>query len=486
MRLLKAALRQTTDIHSRRTGSWLRTLIPLLLALLLAAPQSPGEDRPAKPAADAAVDLNALEQAFQDVVQTVSPSVVGIRSKRRYLSAFGGAEGGGSDGTFEQVVVINGSGTVVRDDGLILTNEHVVHGAWEIEVVLHDRRTCWATPVAADPRSDLAILRIDVQGLKPVKVCDWSTVRRGQWSIAIGNPFGLCSDGRLSVSVGVIANLDRRLPGLGEVDDRLYASMIQTTAAIHPGNSGGPLFNVRGELIGVVTAVHTRGADDEGVGFAIPMTPSRWNIIERLIAGQEISYGYLGMTVRTISPAEGEAAGLEPGIGVLVEKIEPGGPADRAGVRVNDILVRYADEPVDAPIQLAELVGFTPVGRKVSLELRRGKQSLLIEVVVQKRQVDRVNWMRGAGLIWRGLRLAELSAPAREHFGIAPGITGIVVVGLAPESAAARTPLQIGDVIQRVADTPVSTLTAFWEQTRSQPSSVRLEVSQRGTVQVPP
>ena len=203
---LMMGVRQIRRQRPRIIPHW-AYILPLigLLALSIAAGRAYSEP---------IVDLNALEQAFQQVVDHVSPSVVGIRSRRRHLSPLPTSDSTGDTGMYEQQVVINGSGTIIREDGLILTNEHVVRGAWEVEVVLHDGRVCWAQIVASDTRSDLAILRIDAEDLQPAKICDWNTVSRGQWSIAIGNPFGLGADGQSCISVGVIANLGRRLPGL--------------------------------------------------------------------------------------------------------------------------------------------------------------------------------------------------------------------------------------------------------------------------------
>ncbi len=339
------------------------------------------------------VDLAALERAFQQIAERVSPSVVSIRAHRRQSGQSSWSEPEGDSG---QSVITNGTGIVVRADGSILTNEHVIHGAWQIDVILNDGTTRRGTVTASDQRTDLAVLRVDGVKLTPVTVCRWDSVQRGQWSIAVGNPFGLGNDGKLCVSVGVISNLGRRLPGLGEADDRLYVDMIQTTASIHPGNSGGPLFNIQGELVGVVTAVHARAVDDEGVGFAIPMTPGRWQIVESLLAGRPVEHGYIGLTVRELEPAERSAAGLGGNQGVYVERVDPGGPAEQAGLRCGDILLRYGQDRIDEPMDLAERIGTSPVGQSIALEVRRGDAHLDLQTTIGRRQIQRVDWMRGA------------------------------------------------------------------------------------------
>lgn len=258
-------------------------------------------------AEDPLARLDELQRAFQRIADEVAPSVVGIRVHRRYASR---DDRGRSQS--EQFVLVNGSGTVIDRSGLILTNEHVIKNADEIRVIFHDGKRVRAEVVSADPRQDLAILRVEREGLVPVRICEWESVARGQWSLVLGNPFGLGADGQLSVSVGVISNLNRQLPDLGDVAEHSYSDMIQTTATINPGNSGGPLFNLRGELIGVVTAMHTRAGGDEGAGFAIPMTPARRAMISHLARGTDAGPLFAG----TDEPAE------PPVNGVTVESVD--------------------------------------------------------------------------------------------------------------------------------------------------------------------
>lgn len=246
-----------------------RTILTALLFSALAALPAAAEEPLA--------ELQRLQTAFQDVADRVSPTVVGIRAHRR-LSGEGFGTG--------QIVLVNGSGTVIDANGIILTNEHVVQRTHDLQVVFHDGTQVPGRVLAADKRNDLALIKVDRSGLPAARICQWPTVARGQWTVVVGNPFGIGSDGKLSVSVGVISNLGRSLPGLGETDNRLYNDMIQTTAEINPGNSGGPLFSLNGELLGVVTAMHTRSGGDAGAGFAIPMTPTRLQAIARLKTSQ--------------------------------------------------------------------------------------------------------------------------------------------------------------------------------------------------------
>jgi len=346
-------------------------------------------DEPAGGAVRGTADLEALQRAFQQVVDQVAPSVVGIRAQRRPVATLAGA---GQAEPPSPTVVVNGSGTIISADGLILTSEHVVQAATDIEILFFDGQRLRALVLAADPRSDLAILQTARAGLRAAAMCDWPSVARGQWTVVIGNPFGLGQDGQLSVSVGVIANLDRQLPGLGEADDRFYHDMIQVTAPINPGNSGGPLFNIHGELIGVVTAMHTRAPADDGVGFAIPMTTVKRRLIDTLCQGRAIEYGYLGATVRSPDAAERAALGLAHG--VVVQRVEPDGPAALAGLVLSDAIVAFDGQPVTGPAQFAELVGQSPVGATVELAMLRNGRPAILRATLDRRDVTRVSWMR--------------------------------------------------------------------------------------------
>lgn len=461
---------------------WLCVVLLFFLLIVAAPVASVGDDD----AEDPVATLEAVQRAFQQVIERVSPSVVGIRVKRRYVAVLPGVRDGPDAGTFEQLVVVNASGAVIGRDGLILTNEHVIQSASQIEVMFHDGRTLPATIVSADPRADLAVLRVERAPLEPAEFCDWSAVARGQWTIALGNPFGLGGDGQLSASVGVISNLSRRLPGLGDVDDRLYHDMIQTTAAINPGNSGGPLFNIQGELVGIVTAMHTRSAVDDGIGFAIPLTPARRHVIEQLVEGRPIEYGYLGVTVRSPEHVERATAGIGQDFGVVVVEVESGGPAAKANIREGDLILRYKHQQVRGPADLAEQVGATPVGQRVPVDLYRGPKRLTVSATIDRRQVSRIGWMRGGAILWRGMRLANLTPDSRLRMNADVNATGVVVIDVLEKSPAGRARVRIGDVIEQVGEAPVNDIVGFRRRVSSQAGMVAIAVRGRGTLKVPP
>ncbi|RMF78157.1 MAG: PDZ domain-containing protein [Planctomycetota bacterium] len=436
-----------------------------VLALLAAAVV--GE---AKGGTDPLTELKRLENAFQEVVREVGPSVVGVRVRRRCVDDTGGSEEQRAR-LFEQLVIVNGSGTIIHSDGLILTNEHVVHDAFSIEITFHDGQSEVGKIVASDARSDLAIVRVPRTGLTAARFCDFSRVERGQWTVALGNPFGLGGDGQSSVSVGVISNLHRRLPGLGESDDRLYDDMIQTTADINPGNSGGPLLNLDGELVGVVTAMHTRSGGDEGVGFALPLDHLRRRMIERLCAGRPIEYGYVGLTVRSAEA------------GVAVDDVEPTGPAARAGVRPGDLIVRFDEMPVRDSTELSRLVGRTPAGSRVPLELMRDGESLRTELVVARRTPARAAALRGSAILWRGARLAERT---RKSSGSEGGGLDLTVIGVLADTPAERAGLTRGDVVTHVDGDPVADLITMRSRLLAARGAIVLRIARRGDVVIQP
>lgn len=434
----------------------------VIYACFLMATMSPALGQSASRGTGEIADLGAIERAFQKVVADVSPSVVGLRVRRSVAPAT--ALSGVDSAKLTNAIVVHGSGTVLSADGEILTNEHVVQRAASIDVLFSDGKSAAASVVASDARSDLAILRVDRHDLVPVRMCQWEDVARGQWSIALGNPFGLGSDGKASVSTGIIANLDRQLPGLGEIEDRLYGDMIQTTAAVNPGNSGGPLFNIRGELIGVVTAMHTRAVLDDGVGFAIPISPGRRAVIEKLRKGEGVAYGFLGMKVRVVSVDAASGRGGPEFGGVVIESIEPSGPAAKADLRTGDRIVRYSGRSVSSAAQLVELAGRALPGEAVVLDVQRDDAVSTVTIIVEERSLGRVAMLRAGGAIWRGLRVEDVCAHGDVASVASRRLSGaVVVVEVVPNSAAAKAGFRVGEIIERIDGQPVAGASEFVE-----------------------
>ena len=337
-----------------------------------------------------------LEETFTTLAERVSPSVVAIRVTRTLGSAHAADEGNhpGDDGDVtinqapDQPIASAGSGIILRENGCILTNEHVIAAADQITVLLHDGSRFPARLVASDPRSDLAVIKIDREGLKPARLSDLSQVQRGQWAFAMGDPYGFAGDGQLAISVGHISALDRALQKqLDPTNVRYYGNLIQTTAEINPGNSGGPLLNLRGEVMGINTAIQTRSGNSEGVGFAVPISERTKRIIEQLLRGERTRYGYLGVHVRRPTSTERKEAGAPSVGGAMITAVEPGTPAEAADLQVGDIICEYDGIGVESADHLVRRVGMTSTGAEVTIRYFRSGVKRTAAAVITRRYV---------------------------------------------------------------------------------------------------
>ena len=327
-------------------------------------------------------DLEALQSAFVDLAEQVRPSVVAIRTYETVSPARFGARP-------ITKPLSRGSGFVIAANGFIATNRHVIEGADVISVMLHNHSQYDAEVVQVDLRHDLAVVRIEEQNLKPVAWGDISDVRVNQWAFVVGNPFGLANrDGVPSVTTGVISALQRHMtdelvPGAVLA---YYNNLIETTAAINPGNSGGPLFNIKGEIVGVVTAIASRSGANEGTGFAIPIDTNTRKVLDTLRAGQVVRYGFLGIDVRTPARPRSWAVTRTHPRGAVITRIQtPDGPAAQAGLKSNDVIIKFNDVPVEDSDHLVRLVSFTPVGTEASVLFLRDGIQRRVEVVLADR-----------------------------------------------------------------------------------------------------
>ncbi|MFQ5495700.1 MAG: S1C family serine protease [Phycisphaerae bacterium] len=325
-------------------------------------------------------DLRALEQAFTNLAAEVQPSAVSIRTYRTPQST----------GRRILLPLSHGSGFVIDPDGYIATNRHVLEEADRIAVILHNGMRYDATVQQTDMRSDLAVIKIDASQLKPVRF-ETKAPKVGQWVFACGNPFGLANeDGHASVTFGSISALGRRMTERLAVDGDLqyYGNMIEASATINPGNSGGGLFNIDGEVIGIVTAIETSSGVSEGHGFAIPIDKNIRRILETLKRGEEVRYGFLGVKVQDPPPVKSAMVVDSRSVrGALVDDVTlPDGPAARAGLRSRDVVIEYDGTAIKDSDHLVRLVGFTPVGTSVSITyLRHGVKRTTTVTVADRR-----------------------------------------------------------------------------------------------------
>src|SRR5437588_1504711 len=255
------------------------------------------------------LELSGLQSKFEAVSRKVAPAVVSISAA---CSPVDNADSVRTDtlnherleGMLERTTRMVGTGFIIDPDGYILTNEHVIGEAENIWITTDDRKVYPAIVVGSDPRADLAVLKVPARNLPAVKFAPYNSVKRGEWAIALGNPYGLATEGEQCMSVGIVSALERSLPKLSKKENRLYSNLIQTTAQINPGNSGGPLFDPNGEVIGVNTAVILPEKKTNGIGFAIPINDQLLATVENLKQGREVVYGYLGVTVSTPTTRE--------------------------------------------------------------------------------------------------------------------------------------------------------------------------------------
>ena len=473
------------------------------LALWCAVCVVPASAQESKPALNGnlspAAPLLDLQTGFEKLADKVGPSVVTISTMKRVAApgpeVVPGRKGRKEDGDApprERMAASAGSGVIISADGLVLTNQHVVEDAVEIEVATPARRRYPARVVGVDPRSDLAVLKIDGKDLPAAALGDASKVRVGHWAVAMGNPFGIAHDGKASLSVGVVSALGRFLGGRPGGDDRYYGNLIQTDASINPGNSGGPLLNVHGEVIGINTVISTRSGGSEGVGFAVPINEQTRGIIATLSRGEEVAYGYLGVQIKTPDEKECRAAGVEIGYGALVDECVPGGPGDKAGLRPGDVVVSYRGERILDSDHLVRLVGATPVGQKAEVVLHRGGKPVTLSIETTKRPTSLAS---GGGRLeleeWRGLAVREMTPLDRRRLQLPRGTAGVIVERIKPASPAAGAKpvsgdktLGFGDLITRIGDTPIKNVSDFREAVRAAKGSVILGVEGKGEIAI--
>jgi serine protease Do len=413
--------------------------------------------------------------SYSPVIKQVAPSVVSVnvteRAKnveapelppffndpqfRQFFGApygFGEGQGRGSrplQRRPEQQGV--GSGVIVSADGYILTNNHVVTGADVIKISLNDGRELTAKVVGSDPKSDLAVVKIEAKDLPFVTFTDSDKIEVGDKVLAIGNPFGIGQ----TVTSGMVSALGRATMGLE------YEDFIQTDAAINPGNSGGALIDVKGRLVGINTAIYSRSGGFQGIGFAIPANLAR-SVMEQLVANGKVVRGYLGVTMQAeITDELAEQFSLKNKDGVIVSEVAQAGPAAKAGLEPGDVITQFNGKAVKDGRALKFGVANIAPGTKVAVEVLRNGKTETLELKVGEQPKDMALAARGGngsskseGTL-NGVGVADLEPAARREFGISSRVHGALVTEVDPTSAAAAAGLQAGDVIQEINREPV-------------------------------
>lgn len=408
--------------------------------------------------------LESLEQRFETIAHRVAPSVVAISAaieavESDELLRTEELNTQKLQSALDRGTRMVGTGFIIDADGYILTNEHVIGEASHLWVTTDDHRVYPAIVIGSDPRGDLAVIKIPASNLPTARFASYGSVTRGQWAIALGNPYGLAGDGEMCMSVGVVSATDRSLPKLSSKENRLYSNLIQTTAEINPGNSGGPLFNLNGDVIGVNTAVILPQKSTNGIGFAVPITPGLIAHVQQLKEGREVVYAYLGVTVSTLTDKARKSLGLSAELGgARIDSIEKDSPADSSPLRVNDVVVEVNGELVRDGDHFIRLVGASSVDQPNRMSLYRNGKPKSVDVSMRKRQVPSVAVTRQSQRIhWRGMLLG----PVPEHWN-GGGETqvggGLLVLTIDSDSPMHRQGVKPGSVIQSVAGQRVSTV----------------------------
>ena len=356
----------------------------------------------------------------------------------------------------QQKMTSMGSGFVVDPSGIIVTNNHVVEGAESIEVHFHDDTVLKAELVGRDPKTDLAVIRVKPE--KPLPVVsfgDSDKLRVGEWVMAIGNPFGLGG----SVSLGIVSARNR------DINAGPYDDFIQTDAAINKGNSGGPLFNLKGEVMGINTAIFSPSGGSVGIGFSVPSNTAK-NVISQLTQFGETRRGWLGVKIQAVTDEIAESLNLENTRGALVSDVTPTGPAEKAGLQPGDIIVEFNGRQVVTMRDLPKIVAETPIGTKVPVKvLRKGKEVAITAEVGRLEDGEKLAEASGgkaapapdapAVITVLGMTVTSITDELRTKYGIDKDLKGAVVTEVAQDGAAADKRLEPGDVITEAGEQEV-------------------------------
>ncbi len=438
----------------------MRTFIVLASLLFLAAPGWAQRRDEASP--NPQTVLRAMEEAFSTVADRVTPAVVNVSAVSRKTPAMNPEELDRfreffGDELYERYFRrrreeprATGSGLVVDPTGYVLTNNHVIENASEIIVRLSDSRKFTARLVGRDPKTDLAVLKVEAPGPLPAaELGDSDRLRVGQWAIAIGNPFGLDR----TVTVGIISATARTRVGVAT-----YENFIQTDASINPGNSGGPLLNLDGKVIGVNTAIVAAG---QGIGFSIPINMAK-EVMRQLIARGRVVRGWLGIVIQDVTDDLAGSFGVHEREGVLIADVMKGGPADTAGLRPGDVVVDFSGNPVHEVPDLQRNAAAAVPGQVVKLVVVRDRARLPVDVTVGEMPNEESVAEVEPDQAW-GLTVEALGGDPGRRLSL-PFSHGVIVTEVIPGGPADRAGLRRGDIIRDVAGRAVVDAAAFYRE----------------------
>jgi len=395
--------------------------------------------------------LNKIGQAMAEIAEAVKPAIVNISTTRtvkiqeRTLPFFDDPFfrrffGDPSRMPKERKTASLGSGVVVDSKGYILTANHVIQGAEEINVTLSDKREFKGTIVGSDAMTDIGVIKIDADSLPTIKWGDSDKLRVGETVLAIGSPYGLSQ----TVTSGIVSAVGRANVGIADYED-----FIQTDAAINPGNSGGAMVNVRGELIGINSAIFSTTGGYQGIGFAIPSNMAK-TVMTSLIQKGKVIRGWLGVTIQVITPELAKQFDLKEDKGGLVSDVIEGSPAEKAGIQRGDVIIEYEGKKIDEPYQLRNMVANTAPGQEVELKIMRENRPTVKKVTIGDLPAEMQKLSKGEyNNLLRGVTVQDLTPEIYSRLNLPKKLKGVVVSDISEDSPAAMV-LMEGDVIQEI------------------------------------
>ena len=453
---------QVFSLKNRQDArSFMQISSVLLLAFFLLLVSTAGVCHAAAPLQNAPPSFSEIAKKVSDEVvniQVVSTTKLGGQGYHQFFQSPWGQNDPRND-FFDRFFGPNvpreykqnslGSGIIVGTDGTIVTNNHVVENADEIKVILKDGKEYKATIVGRDPNTDIAVIKIKPdEPLTAAKLGDSDTLEVGDWVLALGSPFGL----EQTLTAGIISAKGRTI-GAGPYDD-----FLQTDASINPGNSGGPLINMEGEVIGINTAIVGSGT---GIGFAIPSNLVK-GVIKQLTAHGEVTRGWLGVSIQPLTEELAEYYGAKSKKGALVAAVEPGDPADKAGIRAQDIIVELNGKQVEDPRDLTRMVADIPVGDRAEVVVLRDGKLKKFKVEVGKRDDNLIASRNETGMPAPaqnalGIRVEEITPDMAKQYNL-PETEGVIVSDLSPDGKGAEAGLKSGDIIKEINHVAINSL----------------------------
>ena len=435
-----------------------------------------------------------FNEGFASVVEPLLPAVVNISTSKvvkntksqnpfsdPFFRQFFGNQFGGDEDQQEQPREQRehslGSGVIVNPDGYILTNNHVVEGASDVQVTLSDKRTLKAKVIGTDPRTDIAVLKIPTSNLSTVTLGDSTKAKVGDIVLAVGDPFGIGE----TVTMGIVSATGRRDLRLEGPEG--YEDFIQTDASINPGNSGGALVNTRGELIGINTAIISNGGGgNQGIGFAVPVNMAR-TVMEQILKTGKVTRGFLGVSIQEVTPDLAKAFNLPSAEGALIGDVTPDSPGAKAGLQKGDVITALNGQKVSDYHDLRLRISQTAPGTSIKLDVYRGGQKQQMTATLgefPEKAQEAESTPQGEAPALEGVQVENLNSDITQQLNLPAGTRGVIITRVDPDSTAAETGLQRGDVIQEVNRKQVANVEQFRAAVRGAANQPLLLLVNRG------